>query len=95
LIGQTRGYLRPGETITIPALNRQQPDLTLRMIDREEEGVWQMEPSLSGTPVEILPHYGVVPLPPYIERSADDADLGGFALRLVLDDAERRLGFRQ
>jgi S-adenosylmethionine:tRNA ribosyltransferase-isomerase len=76
LIGQTRGYLRPGETVTIRALNANagQPDLILQMIDREEDGVWRMEPNLSGSPVELLPMYGIVPLPPYIERSATEMD---------------------
>lgn len=72
LIGQTRGYLQPDETVTITV--ESQPDLVLTMIDREPDGVWRMMPNLPGSPVELLATYGVMPLPPYIERSVTAAD---------------------
>jgi S-adenosylmethionine:tRNA ribosyltransferase-isomerase len=73
LIGQTRGWIGLGETVTIPAQDSS-PPLELRLIDREADGVWQMEPLQAGTPVELLSRYGTVPLPPYIERTATASD---------------------
>lgn len=78
LIGQTRGWIKAGETVTIspPDAQKSESPLQLRLIDRETEGVWLMEPLSPGSPVELLNRYGVMPLPPYIERgvSSEDAD---------------------
>jgi S-adenosylmethionine:tRNA ribosyltransferase-isomerase len=73
LIGQTRGWIELGETVTIPSPG-DSPPLELRLMDREAEGVWRMEPLAAGTPLELLQRYGAMPLPPYIERDATDAD---------------------
>ncbi len=76
LIGQTRGYLQIGETVSIPAPSPQETPLVLRMAEREAEGVWVMEPQASGSVVDLLNRYGTMPLPPYVTRSAtaDDRD---------------------
>ena len=75
LIGQTRGRLLVGETVTVPAIGCEpSPDLVLQLTGREPDGVWVMTPNVSGSPVELLPSYGIVPLPPYIERIATPAD---------------------
>lgn len=78
LIGQTRGWINRGETVTIslPDALKSEPPLQLRLIDREAEGVWLMEPLSPGSPVELLTRYGVMPLPPYIERdvTSDDSE---------------------
>lgn len=74
LIGQTRGWLNPGETVRISAGNGGDSPLELRLLDREAEGVWLMEPLQTGTPLELLNRYGTMPLPPYIERPATPAD---------------------
>ncbi len=49
LIGQTRGRLNDGETVTIPAVESTEnvPPLELRLTDREADGVWQMAPLTS------------------------------------------------
>lgn len=66
LIGQTRGYLRPNELITIT--NSDGESLQLRLIEKEAEGVCQFEPSSTGTVLELLQRFGTVPLPPYMNR---------------------------
>lgn len=69
LIGQTRGRLNVGETITIESIHDPSlPPLLLRLIARGDHGVWEAEPSLSGEPVELLSRYGTMPLPPYMDR---------------------------
>ncbi len=79
LIGQTRGYLKPGEGVTLIPLGQateSQPEsLHLTLIDREEEGVWLMRPEPSGDVVELLQQFGTMPLPPYMHRKiANDND---------------------
>jgi len=76
LIGQTRGRLQPGETVTISAVSGDtaHPTLLLRFVEREADGVWRMEPLLDGTVVDLLQIYGSLPLPPYIDRPATEAD---------------------
>lgn len=66
LIGQTRGYLRPNELITIT--NSSGELLQLRLIEKEAEGVCQFEPTSTGTVLDLLHRFGTVPLPPYIDR---------------------------
>ncbi len=72
LIGQTRGYLKPGEQVIVSPLGEQSAStgqsLSLTMIDREEEGVWRMCPNRSGDVVELLQQFGTMPLPPYMHR---------------------------
>jgi S-adenosylmethionine:tRNA ribosyltransferase-isomerase len=66
LIGQTRGYLRPEELVTIT--NSSGESLELRLISKEEEGVCLFEPISSGTVLDLLQKFGTVPLPPYMNR---------------------------
>ena len=79
LIGQTRGYLKSGESVVLsplgqPAANPSE-SLHLTLIDREEDGVWRMRPEPSGDVVELLQQFGTMPLPPYMHRKiANDDD---------------------
>ena len=66
VIGQTRGYLRPNETVTIT--NDAGERLQLKLREKEPEGVCQFVPSLTGPAPEILQRFGTVPLPPYMDR---------------------------
>ncbi|MGE3315739.1 MAG: tRNA preQ1(34) S-adenosylmethionine ribosyltransferase-isomerase QueA [Planctomycetaceae bacterium] len=78
LIGETRGRLQPGEEIHIAPAH--QPESAERLVlvleMRDDEGVWTVRVrGSSSDPVEILKHFGTVPLPPYIGRKrADTAD---------------------
>jgi S-adenosylmethionine:tRNA ribosyltransferase-isomerase len=77
LIAQTRGKVLPGEVIRVESIHgpRERPALELRLMDRHEEGVWEAVPSQTGTPETILPDYGTLPLPPYMQRKvAVDSD---------------------
>ncbi|MDA1018284.1 MAG: tRNA preQ1(34) S-adenosylmethionine ribosyltransferase-isomerase QueA, partial [Planctomycetota bacterium] len=78
IIGQTRGKLLAGETLTLtPAhADRGSESVTLTLIQREEhEGIWQAECDSAEAPQTILDRIGTVPLPPYIGRKlADDND---------------------
>lgn len=79
LIGQTRGYLKPGEAVTLIPLGQptdsQLESLHMTLIDREEDGVWLMRPEPSGEVVELLQQFGTMPLPPYMHRKiANDND---------------------
>jgi S-adenosylmethionine:tRNA ribosyltransferase-isomerase len=98
VIGQTRGHLRTGETITVPpsrlaatrsgALGWDAPPvenaplrvaakrtgdeaLVLRLVRRDEGGVWSMEPVGGGEPFALLEQFGTVPLPPYIRHGQE------------------------
>ena len=66
LIGQTRGYLRIGETVTLK--NEHGETLVLKFIEKEADGVCQFETSHSDTAIELLQRFGTVPLPPYMNR---------------------------
>jgi S-adenosylmethionine:tRNA ribosyltransferase-isomerase len=66
LIGQTRGYLRPQETVTLTNANRE--TLHLALIDKESDGVSRFKPSRDDNAVELLQQFGTVPLPPYMNR---------------------------
>ena len=79
LIGQTRGYLKPGESVVLIPLGQPsagQPDsLHLTLIDRESDGVWLMRPEPVGDVVTLLQQFGTMPLPPYMHRKvATDSD---------------------
>ena len=79
LIGQTRGYLKPGESVVLIPLGQPSANppesLHLTLIDRESEGVWLMRPEPSGDVVELLEQFGTMPLPPYMHRKiATDTD---------------------
>lgn len=69
LIGQTRGHLKSGETITIDSIHQPDlPTLELFLIERDEHGIWEARPSQVGDPIELLSKYGTMPLPPYMDR---------------------------
>lgn len=80
LIGQTRGYLKTGEQVVLVPLGHGRscnnlPLLHLTMVEREADGVWRMRPDQSGAVVELLQHFGTMPLPPYMHRKiARDSD---------------------
>ena len=75
LIGQTRGYLRPSETVTLTAENGERLELELRA--KEADGVCQFKSSRNETVLDQLLKFGTVPLPPYMDRknaTPDDWD---------------------
>jgi S-adenosylmethionine:tRNA ribosyltransferase-isomerase len=76
LIGQTRGRLNDGETITVESIHEPSlPPLNLRLLTRGDHGIWEAEPSQCGDPVELLTQYGTMPLPPYMDRDiASESD---------------------
>ena len=79
LIGQTRGYLKPDESVVLIPLGQpsaNQPEsLYLTLVDREEDGVWLMRPEPSGEVVALLQKFGTMPLPPYMHRKiANESD---------------------
>lgn len=76
LIGQTRGRLQAGESITLQSIhNPDLPPLLLRLRSRNEEGIWSAQVDDSRDQFELLKLYGTVPLPPYIQRKvASDSD---------------------
>jgi len=68
VIGQTRGRLQVGETVSIPAPGTAGDILELQLIDRLDDGVWQMRPLSDGCAWDLLDRFGRVPLPPYIRH---------------------------
>jgi S-adenosylmethionine:tRNA ribosyltransferase-isomerase len=75
LLSQCRGKLQPGETIEVhPAHpSGEARALTLRLIEREADGVWQVHPEETTDVWSALDRWGTVPLPPYLHREAADA----------------------
>ncbi|MAT15211.1 MAG: tRNA preQ1(34) S-adenosylmethionine ribosyltransferase-isomerase QueA [Planctomyces sp.] len=79
VIGQTRGKLQPGETISLVPGDIEGvddttaiPPLELELIERRpEEGSWVMRPRSDRGFLELLDEYGSVPLPPYIKRDEE------------------------
>ena len=77
LMGQTRGKLLPGETVTLSSIHRgeDEPPLQLVLESRDDEGLWKARPQSDESVFELLERYGTVPLPPYMHRKvADDND---------------------
>ena len=74
LIGQTRGRIREGETVTIKAPNASLPGLELRLESRGEHGTWIAQPLSRDDPFGLLDRYGHVPLPPYIRHGEEAAE---------------------
>ena len=72
LIGQTRGYLRPNETVSLT--NSAGDHLELRLIEKESDGVARFEPTSPGTAIDLLQKFGTVPLPPYMDRKIATQD---------------------
>lgn len=73
LIGQTRGHLRPGESVTIPAVDGSPVSLELRFEERLTGGAWIVSPQTAEDVVTILERHGHVPLPPYIRQGQETA----------------------
>jgi S-adenosylmethionine:tRNA ribosyltransferase-isomerase len=71
LIGKTRGYLKPGETVSVSSSTG---ELTLTLLNREADGVAVFTPDLAGSAVDLLQQFGTLPLPPYFERQTPDAE---------------------
>jgi len=73
IIGQTRGKLQPGETLTLHAPDRSATQ-QLELKERLTEGRWLASPlgdfAVTTSPWEILDRIGSVPLPPYIHGGA-------------------------
>ncbi len=78
LIGQTRGHLQPGETISLkPADRSDTPTICqeLKLIEQGEGGVWTAELMPPRDTLKVLEQFGTVPLPPYVQRNiASDED---------------------
>lgn len=76
LIGQTRGKLQPGESITLePARTASDPDrLQLTLRERTDDGEWSASIDRDADHLTLLDRFGTVPLPPYIERSTPTAE---------------------
>ena len=77
LIGETRGKLQPGESLTIHPAHCDSsapnaPSLTLHLIERDEEGTWTAKPQSDQTAEALLARFGTLPLPPYIGRKVAD-----------------------
>ncbi|HUG90902.1 MAG TPA: tRNA preQ1(34) S-adenosylmethionine ribosyltransferase-isomerase QueA [Planctomycetaceae bacterium] len=70
-IGQTRGRLQPGESITLhtPAEAGSGEEFELRLVACGAEGLWTARPAKDSDPLDVLARFGSVPLPPYIEAS--------------------------
>ncbi len=65
ILGKTRGRLEPGETIVLTSWDTRQ-SLKLRLVAKQDGGVWAAVPEEIGKPLELLAQIGRVPLPPYI-----------------------------
>ena len=72
LIGQTRGYLKPDESVVVTGPHGD--ELSLKLIGRESDGILVFEPALSGTAIELLARFGTLPLPPYFDRQKPEAN---------------------
>lgn len=66
LIGQTRGYLRLNETVTLT--NDSGETLVLELIAKETDGVCQFRATSTEPVPDLLQRFGTVPLPPYMDR---------------------------
>jgi S-adenosylmethionine:tRNA ribosyltransferase-isomerase len=78
ILCKTRGKLEIGETITLVAPNLQE-DVRLRLLERNEGGVWIVQPESYESATEILARVGRVPLPHYIRGgNMRDADVQAY-----------------
>ncbi len=76
LIGQTRGHLKVGESVSIRAITqsdetRQVKWLILRLTERLEGGAWRAVPESDADPFALLEEFGSVPLPTYIRHGTE------------------------
>ncbi|MDA1052818.1 MAG: tRNA preQ1(34) S-adenosylmethionine ribosyltransferase-isomerase QueA [Planctomycetota bacterium] len=65
VLGQTRGKLQVGETVTLHDVNGQN-EVPLRMLAKLDGGAWAAKPEADSTAFELLEVIGRVPLPAYI-----------------------------
>ncbi|MCB9937961.1 MAG: tRNA preQ1(34) S-adenosylmethionine ribosyltransferase-isomerase QueA [Planctomycetaceae bacterium] len=65
VLGQTRGKLQVGETVTVHDCDGQN-ELTLRMLAKLDGGAWAAKPESDEPAFKLLESIGRVPLPPYI-----------------------------
>lgn len=70
LIGQTRGKLEAGETITLEQVHGvgASKQLVLTLVEKHEDGAWVARPESDRDAHDILEEFGTVPLPPYMHR---------------------------
>jgi S-adenosylmethionine:tRNA ribosyltransferase-isomerase len=67
ILGQTRGKILPGETITL--LNDWgREDVRLELVSKEPDGTWIVRPESEEETFLLLDRLGRVPLPPYIRQ---------------------------
>ncbi|VAX42763.1 S-adenosylmethionine:tRNA ribosyltransferase-isomerase [hydrothermal vent metagenome] len=71
IIGQTKGKLKPEETLTITPAHQvdSTEKLLLTLLEKESEGVWIVCPDEQSKPEKLLQEFGTMPLPPYIQRN--------------------------
>ncbi len=76
LIGQTRGKLLPGESITLAPVHasRSTGQLQLTLCERDDDGEWTATVENDADHLTLLDQFGTVPLPPYIERETPTDD---------------------
>lgn len=67
LMTRTRGKPLPGEIVRIDRAS-----WNLELISKTAEGTWIARPSVTGTPADLLPGVGHIPLPPYIRGGKDE-----------------------
>ncbi|MBI2477462.1 MAG: tRNA preQ1(34) S-adenosylmethionine ribosyltransferase-isomerase QueA, partial [Planctomycetia bacterium] len=65
VLGQTRGKLQIGETVTLQDVDGQS-ELRLRMLAKLDGGAWAAKPESNEPAFKLLEAIGRVPLPPYI-----------------------------
>jgi len=67
ILGKTRGKLLPGESIQL--MNSQGlDDIELRLIEKQEDGVWVARPRSDEATLPLLERVGRIPLPHYIRE---------------------------
>ncbi|MBX3436808.1 MAG: tRNA preQ1(34) S-adenosylmethionine ribosyltransferase-isomerase QueA [Planctomycetaceae bacterium] len=75
IIGQTRGKLQPGESITLePPHATDTARLLLTLQERTDDGEWTATVEEHAAAFTLLDRFGTVPLPPYIERESPTED---------------------
>ncbi len=74
LIGQTRGRLQAGETVTVPAHDPTIPPLQIELQARLEGGTWRARPLSDRDHWQLLDDYGALPLPPYIRHGDEQPE---------------------
>ena len=65
ILSRTRGKLLPGETVTL-LTDRQHVKIELRLVQKQEDGVWVAMPETDLETLDVLELAGRVPLPNYI-----------------------------